>query len=107
MSAVLTAAKLSDLGTPIVRRDRNGVVLCYYPQAPRAQSAKQRSEITDSERNDLTCAENEVRVLRIITEHLDLSSIATARICDALDAIRRALEIVRPQLGLDRPGRKI
>jgi hypothetical protein len=107
VSTSLTIANRTNLGTPIVRRDRNGVLLRYYPEALKPQNIKQPIEITDGERNDLIYAEHEVQVLKMITEHLDLSSIATARICDALDAIRGALEIVRPQLGLDRPEGEI
>lgn len=76
-----------------VLRNYEGVLLRYNLDAP--LPAQRKVQPSDAERMMLIAAERELVVVLIIAEHLDLSNIALTRICDALDTIRKALDVKR------------
>jgi hypothetical protein len=84
----------------IVTRDRHGVVLRYSPGRLRPHHVERQPQVSDRRRNNLIAAERELLSLQIIAEHLDVSDIGMTRIHDALNTIRRALDLKRPSLGL-------
>jgi hypothetical protein len=87
-----------DLGNPIVRRDRNGVLLRYHPEILRPHHVKPGPQVSDSERMLLIKAEQGVRTLQTIAENMEMSDIGMDRVVAALDAIRLALRAIRTAL---------
>jgi hypothetical protein len=87
--------------TAVVARNHHGVLLRYAdPSVLRPHHVEQRPQISDGRRAALIRAERELLTLRIIADHLDLSSIALTRIGDALESIRVALEVKRRDYGM-------
>jgi hypothetical protein len=85
----------------VIRRNREGVLLNYGdPGELRDFYQDGALQPSDAARIGLLKAEHELIVLEVILQHLDVSDIATARIADALDTIRNAIEVKRRSLGM-------
>jgi hypothetical protein len=86
-------------------RDQYGVLLRYpSPADARAHHRDQRPQVSDARRIHLIEAERELRVVKLIVDHGEFSDLAFTRIDDALSTIKRALNSLRPALGLRRQG---
>lgn len=83
----------------IIRRDCRGTVLRYPdPTVRRLFHEAPGSGIADRDRCKIVAAERAVRILEIITDHVDLSSLALTRIEIACQDIRAGLAVRRAQL---------
>jgi hypothetical protein len=95
---------MSAVYTEIVRRDRHGVLLAYYPDKLGPHHVEQRDRVDlDRQRADLLRAERACRVILIIGEHT-LSDIGMRRLVDEVQAIQRALDPKRGALELGPPS---
>jgi endonuclease/exonuclease/phosphatase family metal-dependent hydrolase len=85
----------------ILQRNSAGVLLRYPdPSVFRPHHVEQRPRVSDRRRCAVIKAERDLLMLRIITDHLELSDIARTRIDDALESFRVALEFKRRDYGM-------
>ena len=83
-----------------VRRNREGVLLTYYPDWRGPHHYALKFQPSDRLRCLAVKAEKELRILEIIIEHLELSDVGLSRILNALRSIECALSRARDELGL-------
>jgi hypothetical protein len=89
----------------VIRRNSEGVVLRYAdPSVLRPHHTERRHQISDRERCALVAAERELLTMAVIFDHLEISGIARNRLEAGLHRIRAALDLRRPDYGMDMNG---
>jgi hypothetical protein len=78
------------------RRNADGVLLRYFPDT--RLHVEQKAQPSDRLRVSILRARREIRILRIIAEHLEISDVGLSRMDDALKSIDAALSLARDEL---------